>query len=339
MAQGRKFEVGAVPAASGSKTEPARLPEAYSTGKLLLVARDPNNLYAHWDLTQAQQARYDSLSADQRLVLKVHGEPPAATPASEVSLHPESSHCFVRVDRPGASYTAELGYYNHDRQWVTIVASESAKTPTSGFSQDKSVRFAAMPAERAQPGSAGKDTGAPGLHSEPTIKSPVTASAAALGAIIPPRLSWIPALGIHLPEQGAPSAWAADPVEPAVDVETWPAKTDAMHSEEIADWVLQQAEGEGLENVSSPSGGGESKGFWFKLGAELVIYGATESGATVSLGGLPVAIRPDGTFSCRFPLPDGDYEMEISAVSAEGQSRRVELRIHRSSVYSAGETG
>src|SRR5215471_19008912 len=30
----------------------AELPEAYGTGKVLLLAREPHGLYAHWDLTR-----------------------------------------------------------------------------------------------------------------------------------------------------------------------------------------------------------------------------------------------------------------------------------------------
>src|SRR5215471_3490032 len=39
------------------------LPEAYGTKQLLLTARDPHWLYAHWDLSREQQLKYNSLSA------------------------------------------------------------------------------------------------------------------------------------------------------------------------------------------------------------------------------------------------------------------------------------
>ena len=48
-----------------------------------------------------------------------------------------------------------------------------------------------------------------------------------------------------------------------------------------------------------------AKGFWFNVNAELIIYGATEPTARVTLGGHEIKLRPDGTFSYRFSLPDG----------------------------------
>ena len=72
-----------------------------------------------------------------------------------------------------------------------------------------------------------------------------------------------------------------------------------------------------------------TQGFWLNLNTELVIYGATEPGASVTIGGRPVALRPDGTFSCRFSLPDGDHAVTVSALSAEGELRQAELTFSR----------
>src|SRR5688572_31722682 len=33
--------------------------------------------------------------------------------------------------------------------------------------------------------------------------------------------------------------------------------------------------------------------------------------ATVTIGGRPIRLRPDGSFSYRFSLPDGEYELPI----------------------------
>src|SRR5262249_52414849 len=49
---------------------------------------------------------------------------------------------------------------------------------------------------------------------------------------------------------------------------------------------------------------GKSRQFWFQLDAELIVYGATEPNAKVTLQGEPVKLRPDGTFTMRFSLPD-----------------------------------
>src|SRR5438067_11322000 len=46
--------------------------------------------------------------------------------------------------------------------------------------------------------------------------------------------------------------------------------------------------------------GGKMRKFWFQLDAELIVYGATEPNARVTLQGEPVKLRPDGTFTMRF---------------------------------------
>jgi hypothetical protein len=75
------------------------------------------------------------------------------------------------------------------------------------------------------------------------------------------------------------------------------------------------------------------RGFWFNVNAELVIYGATEANATVTIAGRPIRLRPDGTFSYRFALPDGLYQLPIRAVSSDGEMRQAELEFHRATVY------
>ncbi len=63
-------------------------------------------------------------------------------------------------------------------------------------------------------------------------------------------------------------------------------------------------------------------GFWFVLDAELIVYGATEPDAKVTVQGRPVRLRPDGTFSLRFLLPDGTQVIDATAVSADGAFRK-----------------
>ena len=116
------------PGSDGSAGQPEReeaaLPEAYGTGKLLLAARDPHWLYAHWDLTPEQQRQLQR--PFRRPSSRGAGLSPAAigaSPASEVHVHPESRHWFIHVDRADTQYVAELGYYRPGRQWVTIATS------------------------------------------------------------------------------------------------------------------------------------------------------------------------------------------------------------------------
>jgi uncharacterized protein len=95
-----------------------------------------------------------------------------------------------------------------------------------------------------------------------------------------------------------------------------------------------------LASLASPFGGMEKrKGFWFNVNAELIIYGATEPDATVTIGGRQIKLRPDGTFSYRFILPDGKYDLLAEATSADGDdSRSADLKFSRSTDY-RGDVG
>lgn len=124
---------------------------------------------------------------------------------------------------------------------------------------------------------------------------------------------------------------------------------------ELSDQTAAQlAAGQGAFGLGSPSSpfgalsslgaapgeaaGGKS-GFWFNINAELIIYGATEPDATVTIGGRKIRLRPDGSFSYRFALPDGKYDLPALAVSAAGDDQRsAELHFQRRTRYS-GDVG
>lgn len=89
------------------------------------------------------------------------------------------------------------------------------------------------------------------------------------------------------------------------------------------------------QDISSPAQSPSAhSGFWFSVNAEIVIYGATESDAQVRIAGRPIRLRPDGTFSYRFSLPDGEFTLPIEAVNAsKTDGRSATLRFSRQSSY------
>jgi hypothetical protein len=76
--------------------------------------------------------------------------------------------------------------------------------------------------------------------------------------------------------------------------------------------------------------GGKGRKFWFQLDAELIVYGATEPNARVTLQGEPVKLRPDGTFTMRFSLPDSRQILPAVATSPDGvEERTIVLAVER----------
>ena len=304
---GQKYALGPTPPAGQFGPEEAFLPEAYGTGKLLLAARDPHWLYAHWDLTLPQQRRYNALSADRHLVVRVFPDVVGGQPVREVHVHPESRHWFIHTDRAETRYVAELGYYRRGRQWVTIATSAPAVTPPDTVSTDQTVRFATIPAHVRL-----RELAALAKQAVPADLPPLDAARErALAELISRHLI--------RPDQMS-SAGIAELV-------SGPGKQEISAAQVGA---LAPLGGE-AENMSSPMAAAEQppKVFWFSLNAELVIYGATEPDASMTVGGRPISLRPDGTFSCRFSLPDGDHTVTVSALSAGGELRQAELKFSR----------
>ena len=67
----------------------------------------------------------------------------------------------------------------------------------------------------------------------------------------------------------------------------------------------------------SPTKAAKKRGFWFWVDAELIVYGATDPKAAVTIQGQPVTLRPDGTFSVRMHLPDGVQAIPVEATSPD----------------------
>ena len=73
------------------------------------------------------------------------------------------------------------------------------------------------------------------------------------------------------------------------------------------------------------------KKFCLVADCELILYGATEPDAFVTVAGRKVNLNPDGTFSMRFALPDGLVDLPIKAVSRdESDSREIGIKVTRS---------
>ena len=70
--------------------------------------------------------------------------------------------------------------------------------------------------------------------------------------------------------------------------------------------------------------------FSLEIDAEIVVYGATEPGAHVTLKGEPIRLKKDGTFAMRFALPERRQVLPVVASSGDGaEQRTVVLAVER----------
>lgn len=336
---GRRYEVSAAtPPVPGGEGE-VDLPEAYGTRELFLLPRDPHGLFVYWDFTRTQLARYNQRAREGHLTLRIYRQARSGQPHVEVALPPEGRQWFVHVAEAGAAYVAELGYYRkRDGAWVSLSASEPAVTPPEPLPEPEPVRFMAVPPE------------VPLARVEAKVVARLTDKKPAVArAVAEARRRGEPVLPVALAVAGP--SWSA--AQQAV-MESWVRAEEARRpvagSFEVSEWARRGEAGwptspggigwsgmlQAGAAVSSPMGPGAAaaRGFWFNVHAELIVYGATEPDARVTLDGRPVALRPDGSFSCRFVLPDGRYALEAVATKADGsESRRAVLHFSRRTDY------
>lgn len=356
---GERYALGPTPPVEKLRTE-GELPESYETGEMLLTARDPHWLYTHWDLSDDQQRRYNAFSRDGHLVVRVYVEAPGGKPAAEVHVHPESRHWFVHVEKANTRYLAQLGYYSAAERWTVVSTSAATLTPPDAVSPDTSAEFTAIPFEvpmqkllslvkeavheSAPLAQALQELRAEGHVDLPQIETPFQPHAekhTRFGA------KWTPSEWTLAQERALAAVVSMDHVH-----RVW------MGSLEITELIRRQLVHElasvaaakpgaptspagAITGISSPSAGAaeQPKGFWFNVNAELIVYGATEKDATVSIGGRKIKLRADGSFSYRFALPDGRYEMPVVAISAdETDGRAAEMKFSRSTEY-RGDVG
>jgi hypothetical protein len=358
---GEKFSLGATPPAQNFSG--GELPESYGTKKLFLTARDPHWLYAHWDLTREQQVKLNSQSTDGHLILRIFAGKIEGHPAHEIHVHPESRHWFAHVERAGNSYAAELGYYSTFGKWTRVAVSSGTVTPPDAASAESGAEFATIPFEY------------PFAKLMQIIEEAVRDNLPLALAIEELRRHGHP----DLPRFSTSGVSSVAPAPSAVSAAPGPARVWTpeqekalakiinidqtrrvwMGSLEITELIRRRLEQNvtspvtpfgapgftgpsGISSVTSPFGGAgaaQAKGFWFNVNAELIIYGATEPDAKVTLGGHEIKLRSDGTFSFRFSLPDGKYDLPAVAVSADGtDGRAAELKFSRETEY-LGDVG
>ena len=80
----------------------------------------------------------------------------------------------------------------------------------------------------------------------------------------------------------------------------------------------------------SGSGIIKNRSFWLVADAELIVYGATEPDAKLTIGGENVPLAADGTFRIQVPFRDGIQKYDIKAVDvSDDQEKNISMKFDR----------
>lgn len=150
-------EVAAAPSPAVPKPEPActlrtphELPQRYGQDRIALMPRDPNWLYAYWEITNGTvQAAFQELggtAGEVKTVLRVHdvtdlvgpdsAQPQLANSKEYLSIEtdPTADEWYINVARPNRLYCVERLLVAPDGRTVSLAVSNLAATPSDHIS-------------------------------------------------------------------------------------------------------------------------------------------------------------------------------------------------------------
>lgn len=295
------------------------LPEGYGEDRLVLLPRDPDWLYAYWDVkneTKDRARREGGINLAVRLYEHRAGQ---IEPMAEHWVQEYSRSWYLRVPSPGQEYVAEIGYRNREGGWLGLLRSNVVNVPPVGPSSVVADTFVTItptqplwPRSRAprrapEPVRAAPPAGAPegARAGAPAEAAGAEARGGAAGGPAPHEAAYEVSGGARAGFAGS-VPWSA----------RGPAGVPGPGGVPGSPWGSAQP---------LPARGEEAAGersFWLIADAELIVFGATDPKATVTVGGQKIRLRDDGTFSVRMAFPDGKITMPIVAIAEDGEQRR-----------------
>lgn len=282
------------------------LPDGYGDSRIVLLPRDPKWAYAYWDISNDHKEELRS-QGGQQLMLRLYDvtdidqNVQSAHSMQQQDCHEMARSWYIEIPVSDRDYTAELGYLTADDRWLMLARSAPVRVPPtypSSWAKDQFVTISWD--ERI----AGRDFGSLGQPDAEVAAEPTTDSQ-------PPIYSELFALTQQQATRLAGSLFGSMQLATEAEASLSPS---------------------GMASGLNMSGVGmeRSRNFWLVADAELIVYGATEPDAAVTIGDQAIPLNPDGTFRFHLPFPDGQISYPIRAVAIDGeQSRSIQMDFER----------
>ena len=260
--------------------------------KVVFLPKDPEWAYVFWEISEKDRKKA-SLKGATRLSLRlvdVTGTNGSANKGvlREVTVDSHSTEWYLPIPLGDRDYQVELGY-RYKAKWISLAFSSIAKVPSQHPSEiilDQFVPF--------------------------SLETPIAITTESL-----------------LTEEAADSGLH----QRLYQLATNSYKKTRIGSEEFQDSSLR---GNNPSNITdsglglwasgrNESGAGFAQGeqsFWLVADAELIIYGATNPAATLTIGGEEVPLASDGTFRLQVPFRDGTQNYSIKAIDSDSKEER-----------------
>ncbi len=307
------------------------LPDGYGATRIVLMPRDPQWAYAYWDVPNEHKMELRS-QGGQQLAIRLYD-------ATDINLATQAPHSvqefpcdelarewYLPIPVSDRDYIAEIGYRCADGRWLTLARSLPVHVPPTYPSDWVADQFVTVDWDQDLRG-------------------------AQIAELIPPeRKVTTQANGNAIYDQIFGMAESAEAMRVAGSLygsmqqaPVTPVHEDVLSSyvfpSGVGMWAMPTASGLGLNMSGVGMGVGawsasaapiRPRQFWLVADAELIVYGATEPDATVTIGGNPITLNPDGTFRYQMSFQDGLIDYPILAVAADGeQNRSIHMKFTR----------
>ena len=347
-----------LPAQSRIFVESYDLPQSYNTTYLTLLVRDPHWVHAYWEISSSSieemrntlGAEFDRSAYTLRMydVTNVNFNGHNANQWFDLDFAPHTNNWYVNIWCDNVSYCGEIGMRTPEGRFFAFARSNAVTTPRVSASDRSEMIWMDIKEHKAQPFvytasraqriqkalanakgfPKGKESGRKIYLTEDDIRAYYANLFPILKRLRGKRLKNMEFVGAK--GKDLRSITGQGPFE---DINI-PGLSRTEHYRKY--WRGNSADfaesGGASEQLASGASERQHKGrkFFFELWTELLVYGRTESDAQVKHGEKIIPLRPDGTFSLRFALPDGKIPLDFTATSKDKvETRRITTGVER----------
>ena len=298
------------------------LPSGYGESRIVLLPRDPQWAYAYWDIPieHKNELRYHG---GQQLALRIYD-------VTDINLEHQSPHSiqeypidemarewYIPIPVSDRAYTIDIGYRCGDGRWLVLARSASVSIPPVYPSDWIEDIFITVPWEEELAGQTFVELVPPSHKAAADAADSTAGAAPQAGNEIYDRIFGMGESTQMMRING--SLYGSMQHSPLESVSSFVFPSGAGL------WSLPTTSGVNMSGVGMSGIGMEmdrNRQFWLIADAELIVYGATEPDATVSIGGRQIKLNPDGTFRFQMSFQDGNIDYPIVAVAKDGEQQR-----------------
>jgi hypothetical protein len=320
-----KFDVGQTDRTGGSLAAVDEglpdLPTGYGESRIVLMPRDPQWAYAYWDIPNEHKEALRH-QGGARLALRFYD-------VTDINIDYQRPHSlqqyecdelarewYLPVPVSDRDYAIEIGYVCFDGRWLLLARSAPVRIPPVYPSDWIDDQFITVAWDLDLRGKQLYELVPPSKQQvAPTSENPIYDEIFGMAQSVEAQRV---AGSLYGSMQMVPEQAVSSYVFPS-GVGMWALPTMSMSGIGMS--------GVGFSASAPPI---RPRKFWLIADAELIVYGATEPDATVTIGGRPIKLNPDGTFRFQMSFQDGLIDYPIMAVAADGeQTRSIHMKFNR----------